>query len=734
MSEGAPQPTGGRVLLDSLAVATLFTIGLLPLNASYQGVEWLVVGLVGMALGVATAILVRARGYGPGLAIPLLALVYLALAGSVALRDAGFFAGVPDPSALGDVLEGTVSSWVQLLETAPPADSSGTLLLIPFLLGVIGAGTAASLALGSTRHPGIPVFPLLAVLVATALMGSQEWWTVLIAGHLFAALSIAWVVLRGPRSEQTPARGLAAQLPRAAAVVMVVAVPAALIPWADRIEEHLPERVVLRERVLGYDARGLNTPLTDFRRFTRQPKGARYNLHDTVLLRAEGLDPGTRLRFVALDAYDGDRWYASSRQDPSTTEDRFLRIGSRLEVPEGGGEVSADVDVKAAWDLPWVPTTGALETLEFYSVVGDERRSQLRYNPTTGTMVLVPVLAEDEDYAFTATLERRRLGPRMRPWPHLPPALVEQAAFVAPLAQRMAGNARAPMRKVFQAAARLRERGRYANGDLPWLRVPPGHDEDRLGEGFLEASRAVGDEEQYAAAMALIAVDLGVPARVVVGAKVPPHGRVRGADVTAWVELRVQDGSWRVLDTDAFMSRRPPRRDEPARPMSQPPQKQQPQQPQAPQRPRPEDQGTREDDRTETSSEGLDPRWLLLLLLAPGTIPLAKVVRRRRRRGATRPSRRLAGAWAEVVDRGRDLGLTVPVRTTRPAQARASDVDLTLARRVDLGIFGPEPPGDDAVQEAWSASDDLRRQLSGRVRRWRRIFAPWSPVSLLRRD
>ena len=63
----------------------------------------------------------------------------------------------------------------------------------------------------------------------------------------------------------------------------------------------------------------------------------------------------------------------------------------------------------------------------------------------------------------------------------------------------------------------------------------------------------VGNDEQYAAWMALLANRIGVPARVVFGAVVPDGGTVTGADVHAWVELQVADGSWRTLPTELFM-------------------------------------------------------------------------------------------------------------------------------------------------------------------------------------
>ena len=106
----------------------------------------------------------------------------------------------------------------------------------------------------------------------------------------------------------------------------------------------------------------------------------------------------------------------------------------------------------------------------------------------------------------------------------------------------------------------LRDEGRYSDGAAPGSSSTcAGHDLDRLIDGFLLAARPVGDDEQYASAMALLANRVGVPARVVVGAVLPRDGRVRGEDVHAWVEVRVADGSWRTLPTREFMGRTPPR-------------------------------------------------------------------------------------------------------------------------------------------------------------------------------
>jgi hypothetical protein len=87
---------------------------------------------------------------------------------------------------------------------------------------------------------------------------------------------------------------------------------------------------------------------------------------------------------------------------------------------------------------------------------------------------------------------------------------------------------------------------RWSRARPPDLNPPvlstPGHGLGRLAT-FLEGgviwigTDIVGDDEQYAATMALMADSIGVPGRVVLGAQVPAGGVVTGADVHAWVEV-----------------------------------------------------------------------------------------------------------------------------------------------------------------------------------------------------
>ena len=184
---------------------------------------------------------------------------------------------------------------------------------------------------------------------------------------------------------------------------------------------------------------------------------------------------------------------------------------------------------------------------------------------------------------------------------------------------------------------------------------------------------------------------------MVVGARVPSDGIVKGNDVIAWVELRVADGSWRELPRASYMSFRAPKEDDPPNdPVVVPPEPDPTPEPQPSPSPSPEpDPQDDPADEQEQVAASRSWQWLLWLLVpaAVGALPAYKLVRRVRRRRTARVSLRYAGAWQELVDTARDLGLAVPTGRSRPAQAVVlGEGSLDLARTADDAVFGPLTP------------------------------------------
>lgn len=721
--------TAGDTLVDLLAPLLLTGLALAGWSTTYAGDRWLLAGLGGAALAGGLAWWLARHGWGADVLFVLLIPTYLVTAGPIAeVRLSS--------NLVQDLINATLDSWTFLVGSHPLLAADGALLLPPYVVGLLAGGLATSVALRSTS-PGAPVLaPIVAFGLVQVLGRVEPGW---LLGLAFGVAAVGWLLLRGLRLETR--HPPVALLTRLGLVVLVLALAAGVArPLADRLPVDAVPQLVLRDTVPAYDVSEVTTPLAQFRRFTRQPPDVLGNLHDSPLVTVSGLEPGTRLRFLALDTYDQLQFRPGDQTVPDRADDRFLRIGREIDNPAEGEEVFVQVAVHKDWDSQWVPTAGALQWFGFDGRGSAARQRGFRYNPATATGVLTTDLTGRDGYEFSTVLTDDRLTPRMEPYPVTEAALYEQARFVHVPAHGWAKGETRPMAAVFRAAETLRTTGRYSSGATEAeTKYGPGHDRTRIGPGFIHGS-LTGDDEQYATVMALAAVRLGVPARVVVGAVVPKDGVVRGRDVAAWVELRVADGTWRTLPTDEFMSRVPPESDRfdqnPDPSIKLPPGTQLPdiQLPTAEPEPKPDKPAAPE---RSTDGESSWWVWLLggsgsLLLLLAAAVPLAKLVRRRSRLHHPRVTRRYAGAWLELVDLARDLGIAVPRGLTRHAEALLIGHGEDAAWEADRTIFGIDDPDAAAAAEFWHRVDADRRALRNAAPWHRRLAAPFNPASLRR--
>ncbi|MCD4523700.1 transglutaminase domain-containing protein [Nocardioides sp. cx-173] len=722
---------------DLVLVFGLTAIALVGWESTFRGPGWWVAGGLAALTGILVAVtVVSARGGVEIVTLVLLIGYYLASGPIVdgTLRLDGL-------RTLESGVRANAEGWPILLGTHPPIDGSGAVLIAPVLLSLTSAGVGAALALRSTRA-ALPLVPPTLMLGAVLLLAQPEPVSVLLQGVGYGTLAMWWMRLRGLRVDEAahgpdPAR--AWRLVGSVALVVVVALVAGLLASTSQPDE----RLLLSRRLAPYQVEKLSTPLDEFRHYTRQRGRKEGNVFNAKLFEVEGAPTGARLRLAALDTYDGSSWQADNDTDPEREDDRFLRLSTTIENPSSGKERRVTVRPTANYTMPWVPTLGAVRAFQFLGSAREDAQSHLRYNPATQTAVMDDGLEKSDAYLFATGVTGGPLKQWMSPSEQLDPELYDQAAFLQPAVDAWAVGTTYPMQALFQVAARLKKVGRYSSGFASWEAIyRPGHAKERLGDDFVLGVPTVGDDEQYAAAMALLATRLGVPARVVVGAVVPRSGTVRGKDIQAWVEVRIEDGSWRTLPTEAFMGHKPPERSEVGRPKlrSFPPL-----QPQSPEAQEPEAEEPQAEEQEEdlspdagAGSGGVPWRWMVLLVivLLLSAVPLAKVVRRRRRLAARRVSARYAGAWLELVDRARDLGHPVPAGLTRPAEARVvggatgDGSLLTLAAEADSRIFGAdEPPAADAAA-FWALVRDHRSGLAAGVSLRRRIWALFSPSSL----
>ena len=729
-----------RGMVDLGLLLACCTVALLGLGDSFAGPAYAVVGVLGLLLGTTIAHAGRSLGWPRSASLLLLLAVLFLLGPPLCLRGAD--TPWPTPAGLAGVVDQLAGGWKDLLTTLPPVDGDGPLLVLPWALG-LGAGWLGVQLLNALSRPAwlaalLPVLVPVLLLVGVMLLGVDHPVSLTLQGGVFAGLVLWWLVVRS--APPTAAGDASRRAGRAMGVLgMLLVAGAVAVPLVAAVQPTDDERLHLREHVAPpFDIGRYPSPLSSFRRYVKMPEPDAVNLYEETLMQVDGVPAGTRLRFAALDHYDGVVWGAAEDTDPATSDDTFQRVSSTIDNPVEGTGLTATVEIAEGYRGVWLPTVGSLQGLEFLADDPRELGTDFRYNLATSTAVVPSGLQPGDRYRMRVVVPADAVDENALPAAPNSTAQLSAGFLDTPSVQWSAGESE-PMRRVFAVAQHLKIEGKYSDGVLAAEKIyHPGHHERRLWDEFANAPIMVGNDEQYAAIMALLANRIGVPARVVMGAVVPESGEVRGADVQAWVELQVADGSWRTLPTEEFMDT--------DRPAEQPPRTEQEMSgsvvpPPAP-IPPPSTAGEQTDAELQarkrprdTEEAGGLPAWLrvvlvyvggplLLVALLVGLVVGAKAMRRYRRRTTGRPSARVVGAWHELVDHARDLGTMVPSRATRREQSGVlGGAAPALARVADAHVFGRRAPDGPAAADFWGRVDTLRREMSEGVGRRRRLLA-----------
>jgi hypothetical protein len=674
--------------------------------------------------------------------------VFYLIGGVLSLRSLD--AASPSPRTWGLLTDQLLFGWKDLLTTLPPVSGSGPLLVLPFALGLATGSVGMAVARLDLRPRWLrATAPLLvpgALLCLVLLLGLQRPQSLWVQGALFAAIGLAWLVVRGQRRTVAASRGAGAlgrMLTGALLIGLAALVALPVGSWALGSDD---DRTTLRAQVQPpFDIGEYPSPLSAFRRYVKVPtKPPPENLYERPLFTISGVPAGTRVRFATLDRYDGVVWGAANNTIPGATDDTYRRVSSTIDNPAEGEPVTATVTIDEGYDGVWLPVAGALQTLDFEVGETAAKSETFRFNLATSTAVVPSGLRVGDRYQFTAILPDDSLAIDDAPSSQVGEAGTA-AQFLETQSQEWTLGESDPLRRVFAAAQHLKAEGKYSDGVVQAEKVYyAGHHVRRLGDDFVNAPIMAGNDEQYAATMALLANRIGVPARVVMGAVVPESGAVMGSDVSAWVELQLADGTWRTLPTEEFMGRErpaklPPEDDRDLTGVNVPPPVPVP--PPSVLGEQTESELTarnRRDPAEDPATAPAVPEWVRTLLVAVtgpllaaallmAAVVVAKLGRRRRRRYAGRASARIAGAWRELVDHARDLGQAVPVSvvTTRREQSLRLDSEAApgLARRADAYVFGPDAPPVEAAEDYWSDVDEERRAMSASASRWRRLTA-----------
>ncbi|WP_295838729.1 transglutaminase domain-containing protein [uncultured Microbacterium sp.] len=700
---------------------------------------------------------------------------------------------------VGESFAGVLLAWKDLVTVDLPVGTYRNLLIPALLVFLVGTALALALAVRTDRRAPAAVVVGLAMTGFGLFFGRTSPSAPLVLGPLVlpapvetavglsallaAVLWLAWRArdergraLRRASDVSTVAVGrssTAADRRRAAlgATMLAIAVVAtvAVVPWAARDAD----RQVLRS-IAGPERQIAEavSPLAEYRALFSDARSG------DVLFRVtgDGALP-ERIRIATLDAYDGEIFRASGDEGAG-----FVRLPSTRDAGEGRA-VQADIEIDALSGI-WMPTAGRLSSAEFEG----DRRGQLAdrfyYSADAEAGVqtadggvrsgdryrLTGVEPDAEDLAsMTAPGDTEGIagGDNLRRW-------VDEHA---------AGSDGAALQSLVQL---LRERGYLSHSlapegaappawaaDLPGYQVQPsasGHSiarVDRMFERLLEREddpraaasdnyvAAVGDDEQFAVAAALIAHELGFPARVVVGARLVSTdsalatceaGECRARDLSAWTEVRGDDGRWAALDVTPQWEKSPslevtqqqdPENVTEVRPDTV--------EEVVPPEPVQEDNANDDDKRSDDALD-LTALWAvlrvvgiavlaLLVLFGPFlAIIVAKALRRRGRRRDPDPRSAIAGGWDEYVDAGVDSGRTVPRAPTRRevAEAFETPAGTRLADDADRAVFSSVAVSDDEVSAFWRIVDEERRAMTRQRGFWRRVRAAVSLRSFLR--
>jgi hypothetical protein len=260
---------------------------------------------------------------------------------------------------------------------------------------------------------------------------------------------------------------------------------------------------------------------------------------------------------------------------------------------------------------------------------------------------------------------------------------------------------------------------------------------------------AIGDDEQFATAAALLARALGFDSRVVVGVRTSDEAEdvqgvpscdseCTGENVAAWVEVRGAQSEWAPVDVTPQVKLRPSTLEEGEQ---LPEFATTPEERDAKEIDPPLGVGERSDNPEDPSDDnkvswllpvlkavGLSLSALLLLLLPFLFLPFAKRRRAGSRRAEPVPELRALGAWQELVEGARDGGVEVPVGVSRSqvADAIGTAPARWAAETATRAVFSAQGVSAQEADWMWAAVDADRAERRAKQSLWQRLRARYA--------
>ncbi|GAA4148048.1 transglutaminase-like domain-containing protein [Leifsonia shinshuensis] len=754
----------GRLPWRSAAVDAAFGLGAVALAAwsfwpVYQSTAFVTMLVATLVLGGAIGVLGATFRWPSIVVAGVVLLVYLGTGVQLAVPGEATAGGLlPTGKGFLDLVQATWLSWKELVTISVPVGSYEALLVPAFILVLLAATVTTTIALRSTL-PELAGIPPVVVLVAGIALGpavaAVPSWLVL---GLFALLLVWNIRLRlrrrtdsvrtlrrqsGLTVESRRERGSTAVLTATGATVMLAVAAAVGIGAAVLVPPASGRQVVRTAVEQPFDPRAYPSPLTGFRSYF-EPSAA-----SDPMLSVSGLPADGRVRIATLDTYDGVT-YSVGSDAVTSASGSFVRLPYRLDQGGTKGTPTELTVTVRGYRGPWIPGSGQLEQIQFFGPDASKLSGAYFYNDVTGTGAVMASLRSGDTYVAdsvtlpkltTAQLTNVQPGSDAVPRPTVVPDELQSTL------QKYTAGVTGAGAKLAAALKGLENDGYLSHGVGPEEPASrSGHGADRITE-LLTNVPMLGDQEQYAVTAALMARQLGFPARVVMGFVAPADARgpvtFLGSDASAWIEVQTTAG-WVTVDPTPPVRPVPPKRPEQpteiSRPQTnvQPPVDDTPQQNQEP--------PSAQVDSTQPQAPNPVLEALLTILVAIGWTVLvlaliaapflaviaAKWRRRTLRRSAPTAAERIVGGWREFADAAVDHGYDPPPAATRLefATTIGGTRAAALAQVADRAVFSSIAPSGEEADSVWKAVDDLRGQLDRRDTRWKRWLAAVSLRSL----
>ena len=762
------------ILVAALAPLDLMAgLQLLPVYGSLS--FWLTVGAAACLTGLLIAMLPH-RSIATALLQPLLLIAGQFLLGPIfALNGTTLAHVLPTWATLAQGWSATFGAFKTLAAIDPPLGQEAgglmalwTLMLWTCYLAVLLARHGLGRNLGRPTHPAAVLaatLPILATMIVSAALGTSRGLYPALTGGILWLLLLIW-----------SASGLGLlRLRGLASTLLTLALAAGMIFSAGILPA--PTRQVIRDHYQPpMDPYQFTSPLSDYRAYIKRHR-------DDTLVTVRNLPAGTPVRMAVMDRYDGKVWNLSDSSGAGAAD--YRRIGAQIRTErqqektkdgeQTGQPFTATFLIREGFDHAWLPSAGQVGGIDPDQ---DLQRKDFYFNKATDTALTDQTLQAGASYTVHGVAQNRPATRRIAdsdpgdaqvpPLSDAPESLPKAAASMTSMQVR--GGARA-----LAIEERLHKEGWFSHGLAGDYPSPSGHGDYRINQ-LLQGQAMVGDSEQYASAMALLARQMGLPSRVVLGFLPKNHdgsisrartrtqadGSTRidltGRDAQAWVEVNLKGLGWIPFYPTPPETKTPDKSLDPTPPdprtlVRQPP---------PPLADPPHDDHTTQG-RTTVGGQEASPQsppsfwkqygplitkatlWTMPVWLPALPILLLLGIKtrlRRRARSTGDPKKRIRAGWRQIGNLGRQTGLSLDgtrseqaaliaqtLLTDPPGSSSAGlrgDLDR-LRSMADQASFDRHPSEEQEAEDCWQLVDKLRSAILAslpRTRRWRTLLSP----------